>query len=50
MKKVYHSPKLTIHGNLSEITQAQGNQNAKDAVIFGGTAFPANGSRDFVIP
>jgi hypothetical protein len=50
MKKVYYAPKLTVHGNLSEITQAQGNQNASDFIIVGGTSFPTNGSRDFNVP
>ncbi len=36
MKKQYTSPKLSIHGNVKEITQAIGRSPAKDTIFFGG--------------
>ncbi len=34
MKKTYESPRLTVHGNVEQITNAIGSSSAKD-MIFG---------------
>jgi len=51
MKKVYYTPKLTVHGNLEKITQAQGNPTFRDSVFFNGQQIGnAQGSRDLRFP
>lgn len=34
-KKPYSSPKLTVHGDVKDLTQAVGNKGAKDGVVQG---------------
>ncbi len=43
MKKVYSSPKLTVHGNVEEITQAFGTAAVNDTIQYGSISFPGNG-------
>ena len=49
MKKIYQAPKLIVHGNLEEITQAVGPAQQNDTVFFGGQSIPVpnGGSQDF---
>lgn len=49
MKKVYQAPKLTVHGNLEQITQAIGPAQVTDTVFFpgGSTNIPNGGSENF---
>lgn len=52
MKSTYSAPKLTVHGDVAEITQILGNKNTTDFLIFNGAvdasaaAAPDQGSRD----
>lgn len=53
MKMAYNSPKLMIHGDVQEITQAFGARTAGDFVFIGGSnitsPISALGSRDGII-
>ncbi|MBW4477280.1 MAG: lasso peptide [Tolypothrix brevis GSE-NOS-MK-07-07A] len=37
MKSSYTAPKLTVHGNVAEITQVLGNPTAKDFIFLNGS-------------
>ena len=53
MKKAYTSPKLMVHGDVQEITQAFGPSTAGDVVFIGGSNVPSDigstGSTDGII-
>ncbi len=46
MKKAYESPRLTVHGNVEQITNAIGMSSAKD-MIFGPMGNPIAGPPGF---
>jgi hypothetical protein len=53
MKKQYNAPKLTVHGDVAEITQVLGRSSRKDFVFFNGTSISDDddqGSRDICQP
>ena len=53
MKKAYTSPKLMVHGDVQEITQAFGSTTVGDVVFIGGSNVPTDigstGSTDGII-
>lgn len=55
MKSSYTAPKLTVHGNVAEITQILGSSSRRDFLFFNGTAnaaanaSPDQGSSDICI-
>ncbi len=43
MKKAYNAPKLTVHGNVEEITKAFGTPGTDDTFEYAGQTFPGRG-------
>jgi hypothetical protein len=44
MKKDYKAPKLTVHGNVEEITKYIGKNPADDSFVIGGIEVNSDGS------
>jgi hypothetical protein len=42
MKKTYSTPKMVVHGNFEELTQAAGNNKISDVLILNGTLITTN--------
>jgi len=52
MRKDYDTPRLAVYGTVDKITGAFGNQNARDAIFYGGVeieGYPTNGSQDGIV-
>jgi hypothetical protein len=47
MKQTYNTPKMIVHGNLAELTQAAGRNVTNDTLFFNGTPIQtSDDSRD----
>jgi hypothetical protein len=42
MKKTYSTPKMVVHGNFEELTQAAGQNKISDVLVFNGTLLTTN--------
>ncbi|NJM71423.1 MAG: lasso peptide [Scytonema sp. RU_4_4] len=48
MKSSYTAPKLTVHGNVADITQVLGNPTAQDFVFLNGSVVSNNNDIDSI--
>jgi hypothetical protein len=49
MKRAYNAPKLTVHGNVEEITKAFGGTSTADTYQYNNQTFDSRGSRNGVV-